>query len=48
MQYSQTPIRGTLKMLTELIKLYSEQEKKFRGELYNILNLKLHIFYNYC
>jgi len=35
-------------MLIELIKLYSEQEKKFKGELYNILNLKLCIFYNYC
>ena len=32
----------------ELIKLYSDQEKKFSGELYNILNLKLHIFYNCC
>jgi len=34
-------------MLIELIKLYLEQEKKFSKELYNILNLKLHIFYNY-
>ena len=23
-------------------------KKKFSGELYNILNLKLYIFYNYC
>ena len=35
-------------MLTELTKLYSDQEKRFGGELYNILNLKLRIFYNYC
>ena len=35
-------------MLIELIKLYLEQEKKFSKELYNILNLKLRIFYDYC
>ena len=35
-------------MLTELTKLYLDQEKKYSGELYNILNLKLRIFYNYC
>jgi len=34
-------------MLTELIKLYLDQEKRFSRELYNILNLKLRIFYNY-
>jgi len=45
---SQSQIGGSLKLLTELIKLYSDQEKKFSGELYNILNLKLRIFYNYC
>ena len=32
----------------ELTKLYLNQENKFSGELYNILNLKLRIFYNYC
>src|SRR6266567_2284750 len=36
------------KLLIELTKLYSDQEKKFSGELYNVLNLKLYIFYNYC
>jgi len=35
-------------MLIELIKLYLDQEKRFSRELYNILNLKLRIFYNYC
>ena len=35
-------------MLIEFIKLYLDQEKRFGGELYNILNSKLHIFYNYC
>ena len=47
-QYSLTPLGGTLKMLIEFMKLYSDQKKKFDGELYNILNLKLRIFYNYC
>ena len=35
-------------MLTELAKLYSDQEKKFGGELYDVLNSKLRIFYNCC
>jgi len=35
-------------MLTELIKLYLDQEKRFSRELYNILNSKLRIFYNCC
>ena len=35
-------------MLIELTKLYLDQEKRFSGELYNILNSKLRIFYNYC
>src|SRR6266702_5853283 len=37
-----------LKLLIELTKLYSDQEKKFSGELYDILNSKLYIFYNCC
>ena len=43
-----TPLGGTPKMLTELTKLYSDQEKKFGGELYDILNSKLRIFYDCC
>jgi len=35
-------------MLTELTKLYSDQEKKYSRELYNILNTKLRIFYDCC
>jgi hypothetical protein len=35
-------------LLTELTKLYSDQEKKFGGELYDILNSKLRIFYDCC
>ena len=41
-------LRGILKLLTELTKLYSDQEKKFGGEMYNILNSKLRIFYDCC
>ena len=33
-------------MLIKLIKLYLDQKKRFNRELYNILNLKLRIFYN--
>jgi len=33
-------------MLTKLTKLYLDQEKRVGRELYNILNLKLRIFYN--
>jgi hypothetical protein len=36
------------KLLTELTKLYSDQEKKFGGELYDILAIKLRIFYDSC
>ena len=35
-------------MLTELTKLYSDHDKKFGRELYDILNSKLRIFYDYC
>ena len=44
----QSQTKSVLKLLTELIKLYLDQENKFSKELYNILNLKLYIFYNYC
>ena len=45
---SQSQTRSILKLLIELIKLYLNQENKFSRELYNILNLKLRIFYNCC
>ena len=35
------------KLLTDLIKLYGD-DKKYTGELYDILNIKLLIFYNCC
>jgi hypothetical protein len=31
-----------------LIKIYNNNNKKYRGEKYNILNIKLQIFYNCC
>jgi hypothetical protein len=30
------------------MKIYNYNNKKYRGEEYNILNIKLQIFYNYC
>jgi len=45
---SQFQIKSTSKLLTELAKLYSDQKNKFGGELYNVFNSKLCIFYNYC
>lgn len=42
------PYGSISKMLTELAKLYSDSEKKFGGEIYDILNTKLRIFYDYC
>ena len=32
--------------VTNFIKIYQDEEKKFRGELYNILEAKLQIFQN--
>ncbi|PVH90772.1 hypothetical protein DM02DRAFT_547142, partial [Periconia macrospinosa] len=47
-QRGPAPLRGISKLLTELTKLYSDQEKKYGGELYDILNSKLRIFYDCC
>jgi len=44
----QSQTKSVSKLLTELAKLYSDQENKFGGELYDVLNSKLHIFYNCC
>jgi hypothetical protein len=30
------------------MKIYNNDKKKFTGEMYDILNIKLRIFYNYC
>jgi hypothetical protein len=37
-----------MKLLTDLMKTYNDNNKKYGGELYDILNVKLQIFYNYC
>jgi hypothetical protein len=30
------------------MKIYNNNDKKYKGEEYNILDIKLQIFYNYC
>jgi len=30
------------------MKIYNNDKKKFIGKIYDILNTKLRIFYNYC
>jgi hypothetical protein len=30
------------------MKIYNDNDKKYKGEEYDILNIKLQIFYNYC
>ena len=30
------------------MKFYTNNAKKYRGEVYNILNTKLQVFYNHC
>jgi hypothetical protein len=30
------------------MKIYNNNNKKYKGEEYNILDIKLQIFYNYC
>ena len=34
------------KQLTDLIKIYNDNGKKFGGEMYDILDIKLQIFYD--
>jgi hypothetical protein len=36
------------KLLTDLMKIYNNNDKKYGGEEYNILDIKLQIFYDYC
>ena len=36
------------KLLIDLIKIYSNDDKKYGGEEYDILDVKLQVFYNYC
>jgi hypothetical protein len=30
------------------MKIYNDNNKKYKGEAYNILDIKLQIFYDYC
>ncbi len=32
----------------DLIKIYSNNDRKYSGEEYNILDIKLQVFYDYC
>jgi len=46
--YKDTPKEDILiKELTNLTKLYYSNDSKYRGEMYDVLNTKLQIFYNY-
>jgi hypothetical protein len=36
------------KLLTDLMKIYSNNDKKYRGEEYDILDVKLQVFYDCC
>ena len=42
------PQTTSTKLLTDLMKFYTDDAKKYGGEVYNILNTKLQVFYNYC
>ena len=35
-------------MLIDLINFYTNDIKKYKGEVYDILNTKLQVFYDYC
>jgi hypothetical protein len=30
------------------MKIYNNDKKKFTGKIYDIFNIKLQVFYNYC
>jgi len=46
--YENTPKKEILtKKLTNLTKLYYNDDSKYGGEMYNVLNTKLQIFYDY-
>ena len=36
------------KLLTDLIKVYNDDDKKYSGKKYDVLDTKLQIFYNCC
>jgi hypothetical protein len=45
--YTPTPDAIPIKEITSLIKIYTNQDDKYGGKMYNILDTKLQIFYNY-
>ena len=45
---SPDPATVNTKLLTEMRKIYNNNEKKYSGEEYDFLNVKLQIFYNCC
>jgi hypothetical protein len=36
------------KLITDLMKVYNDNDKKYGGELYDILDIKLQVFYDCC
>ncbi|KAI0994048.1 hypothetical protein K3495_g14135, partial [Podosphaera aphanis] len=46
--YKPLPPYGFSKQLTDLAKLYFDNESKYSGELYDILDSKIAIFFDYC
>jgi hypothetical protein len=46
--YTPTPNAIPTKEITNLIKIYTNQDDKYGGEMYDILDVKLQVFYDYC
>jgi hypothetical protein len=45
--YTPTPDTIPTKEITSLIKIYTNQDDKYRGGIYDILDAKLQVFYDY-
>ncbi len=45
--YTPTPNIIPTKEITSLIKIYTNQDDKYGGKIYNILDAKLQVFYDY-
>jgi len=46
--YTPTPNKIPTKEITSLIKMYVNEDDKYGGEMYDILDVKLQAFYDYC
>ncbi len=46
--YTPTPDAIPTKEITNLMKIYINQDDKYGGEMYDILDAKLQVFYDYC